>query len=163
MNPLLQRDVLLWEQQTRNGSWQTLECHWQNQECFSRSISSVAAFSNQHNSCSLSGLSSLYFPQGTKTDSVTFQLKISCCRLFFGSVPPIHLPKSLGELPSFSPRKNENDRMFLALSVPHWCRAQWLKCSSEPKAWVWLNFKKAEHQLVWFIDPGDQVNHKGVK
>lgn len=81
---------------TRTGSWQMLhdvhsahsEYHWQQRECFTRSISSVAAFSNQHNSCSLSRLSSLYFPQRTRTNSVTFQLQISCSRLFSGSVPP---------------------------------------------------------------------------
>lgn len=133
---------------TRTGSWQMLhsvrsahsEYHWQQRECFTRSISSVAAFSNQHNSCSLSRLSSLYFPQRTRTNSVTFQLQISCSRLFSGSVPPIHLPKSLRGLQSFPQlifsKKNENDKMFLALSVPHWCRALWLKCSSEPKAWA---------------------------
>lgn len=93
----------------RTGSWQTLdsvhsahsECHWQQQECFTRRFSSVAAVSNLHNSCSLSGRSSLYFPQRTRTNSVTFQLKISCSRLFSGSVPPIYLPKSLGGLQYF--------------------------------------------------------------
>lgn len=78
------------------------EWHWQ-QECFSRSISRVDAFSNQHTSCSVSGLYSLYFPQRTRTNSVTFQLKISCSRLFPGSVPPIHLPKSLGGSTILSP------------------------------------------------------------
>lgn len=93
----------------KNCSWQTLasahsahsECHCQHQECFNWSISSEAAFYNQHNSCSLSGLSSLSFPQRTRTNSVIFQLKISCSWLFSGSVPPIHLPKSLGGLWSF--------------------------------------------------------------
>lgn len=99
--------------------------------------------------------------------TLTFWLEeASCSRLVPGSVPPIHFTKSLlyNPFPSlFAPRKNTNDKMILASSVLHWCRALQLKCLSEPKAWAWLNFKQAKHQLFWLIDPGDQANHKRLK
>lgn len=134
------------------------------------SLWALEAFFSQHNPSSVSLFYSLYFPWSIRTDWVTFWLEeISCSRQFSCSVPPIHFTKSpegYNPFPSlFSPRKHENRKWQNAsclISSPL-VQSSTAKMPPEPKAWVWLNFKQAKHQLFWFIDPGEQDNCNRLK